>query len=126
VSKILVIDDDVDLSAVAKGVLEREGFTVILASNGEEGLTQARKEKPDLIILDITMPVMDGYTFANEFNRDMTIANIPVVALTSYVESPLDQPVPFQVAEWVKKPLKPKDLVLLVKKYLKNSRKATQ
>jgi CheY-like chemotaxis protein len=125
VSKILVIDDDVDLSAVAKGVLEREGFTVILASNGEEGLTQARKEKPDLIILDITMPVMDGYTFANEFNRDMTIANIPVVALTSYVESPLDQPVPFQVTEWVKKLLKPKDLVLLVKKYLKNSRKAT-
>ena len=124
-SKILVIDDDVDLSAVAKGVLEREGFIVILASNGEEGLTQARKEKPDLIILDITMPVMDGYTFANEFNRDMTIANIPVVALTSYVESPLDQPVPFQVTEWVKKPLKPKDLVLLVKKYLKNSRKAT-
>jgi len=54
VSKILVTDDDVDLSAVAKGVLEREGFTVILASNGEEGLTQARKEKPDLIILDIT------------------------------------------------------------------------
>ena len=118
-SKILIIDDDVDLAAVEKGVLEREGYTVILAPNGVEGLVQARKEKPDLIILDITMPVMDGYLFADEFNRDKTIAKIPVVALTSYVESPLDKPVPFQVTEWVNKPIKPKDLVLLANKYLK-------
>jgi CheY-like chemotaxis protein len=122
-SKILIVDDDVDLVAVEKGVLEREGFNVIIALNGKEGLAQARKQKPDLIILDITMPVMDGYLFADEFNRDKTIAKIPVVALTSYVESPLDQPVPFEVTEWVNKPIKPKDLVLLAKKYLTNVNK---
>ncbi len=119
--KILIVDDDVDLIAVEKAVLEREGYIVVLASNGKEGLAQARKEKPDLIILDIVMPVMDGYLFAEEFNRDPTIAKIPVVALTSYVESPLDQPVPFEVAEYVSKPIKPKDLVLLVNKHLKKS-----
>lgn len=120
--KILIVDDDVDLIAVEKAVLEREGYIVVLASNGKEGLAQARKEKPDLIILDIVMPVMDGYLFAEEFNRDPTIAKIPVVALTSYVESPLDQPVPFEVAEYVSKPIKPKDLVLLVNKHLKKSK----
>ncbi|MGP8080473.1 MAG: response regulator [Dehalococcoidales bacterium] len=119
-SKILIVDDDVDLVAVEKGILAREGYNVIVAPNGEEGLALARKEKPDLIILDITMPVMDGYLFADEFNRDKTIAKIPVIALTSYVESPLDQPVPFEVTEWVNKPVKPKDLVLLADKYLKS------
>lgn len=119
-SKILIVDDDVDLVAVEKGILAREGYSVIVAPNGEEGLALARKEKPDLIILDITMPVMDGYLFADEFNRDKTIAKIPVIALTSYVESPLDQPVPFEVTEWVNKPVKPKDLVLLADKYLKS------
>ena len=48
-AKILVIDDDADLSAVMKGVLDREGYIVIVAANGKEGLAQARKEKPDLI-----------------------------------------------------------------------------
>ena len=120
-SKVLIIDDDADLVAVMKGVLARYGYNVFVATNGEEGLTQAKKEKPDLIILDINMPVMDGFLFADKFNKDKTLAKIPVVALTSYVESALDQPVPFEVAEWVKKPLKPKELVSLVNKYLKKS-----
>jgi len=124
-SKILIIDDDADLVAVEKAILEREGYKVVIAMNGEEGLAQARKEKPDLIILDIVMPVMDGYLFADQFNRDVTIAKIPVVALTSYVESPLDQPVPFEVAEYISKPIKPKDLVVLVNKYLKKISKQT-
>jgi CheY-like chemotaxis protein len=118
-ARILVIDDDVDLSAFMKGVLVKEGHTVFLAANGEEGLKQARKEKPDLIFLDVMMPVMDGFLFADEFNRDMAIAKIPVIAVTSYVESPLGQPVPFQVTEYVSKPLKPKDVIELVKKNLK-------
>jgi two-component system, OmpR family, alkaline phosphatase synthesis response regulator PhoP len=122
-AKILIIDDDVDLVAVMKSVLEREGYKIILAANGKEGLTQARKEHPDLILLDVMMPVMDGFLFTDEFNRDMEIAKIPVVALTSYQESPLGQPVPFQVTDFVNKPIKPKDLVLLVNKYLKNSGK---
>ena len=120
-SKVLIIDDDADLVAVMKGVLAKEGYNVFVAMNGEEGLAHAKKEKPDLIILDINMPVMDGFLFADEFNKDKTLAKIPVVALTSYVESALAQPIPFEVAEWVKKPLKPKELVSLVNKYLKKS-----
>jgi CheY-like chemotaxis protein len=124
-SKILIIDDDVDLVAVMKGVLAREEYDIISASNGKEGLAQVKKEKPDLIFLDINMPVMDGFLFADEFNRDITHSRIPVIALTSFVESPLDQPVPFEVTEWVRKPIKLKDLIALVDKYLKNSGKQT-
>jgi CheY-like chemotaxis protein len=125
-SKILIIDDDIDLCAVMKGIFEKEGYAVIQSPNGEEGLAQARIEKPDLILLDVMMPVMDGFLFADEFNRDKAISKIPVVAITSFVESPLDQPVPFEVAEWLSKPVKPRDLVLLADKYLKNPDKQVQ
>jgi len=118
--KILIIDDDVDLVAMMKGVLESKHYNVVSAYNGQEGLEKARKERPALIILDIMMPVMDGWTFADQFNKDAAISKIPVVALTSYSDS-LGQPVPFEVAGFVRKPIKPKELVSLVEDYLKRA-----
>jgi CheY-like chemotaxis protein len=119
--KILVIDDDVDLVLATRVVLEREGHKVIIASNGKDGLSLARSEKPDLILLDIVMPVLDGYSFADEFNSDVSLAKIPLIALTSYDESPLSQPVPLNVTEYVNKAKtsRAKDLISLVNKYLK-------
>lgn len=118
-AKVLIVDDDVDLVAVMKSVLVKEGYNVITAPNGKDGLAEAKKEKPNLILLDINMPVMDGFLFADQFNREPEIAKIPLIALTSYVESGLGEPVPLQVAEYVKKPIKSKDLITLVNKYLK-------
>lgn len=120
--KILVIDDDVDLVVVMKGTLESKLFEVIVAYNGQEGLEKAKKEKPDLIILDIMMPVMDGFNFAEQFSKDPSLASIPVLALTSFSES-LGQPFPFQVSEYLTKPIKPKDLIAKVQSHLgkKNS-----
>jgi two-component system alkaline phosphatase synthesis response regulator PhoP len=116
--KILVIDDDVDLVAVMKGTLESKPYEVIAAYNGKEGLEKAKKEKPDLILLDIMMPVMDGFNFAEQFGKDPSLAKIPVLALTSFSES-LGQPFPFQVAEYLRKPLKPKELIAKVEEHLK-------
>lgn len=116
--KILVIDDDVDLVAVMKGTLESKLYDVVAAYNGQEGLEKARKEKPDLIILDIMMPVMDGFNFADSFGKDPAISKIPVIALTSFSES-LGQPFPFQVSEYIMKPIKPKNLLSKVEEYLK-------
>ncbi|MCJ7807294.1 MAG: response regulator [Dehalococcoidia bacterium] len=120
--KILVIDDDVDLVVVMKGTLESKLFEVIVAYNGQEGLEKAKKEKPDLIILDIMMPVMDGFNFAEQFSKDPSLTSIPVLALTSFSES-LGQPFPFQVSEYLTKPIKPKDLIAKVQSHLekKNS-----
>ena len=117
-AKILVVDDDVDLVAVMKGTLEAKPYEVVVAYNGKEGLEKAKKEKPDLIILDIMMPVMDGFNFAEQFGKDASLVKIPVMALTSFSDS-LGQPFPFQVSEYLRKPLKPKELIAKVEEHLK-------
>jgi two-component system alkaline phosphatase synthesis response regulator PhoP len=118
--KILLVDDDVDLVKVMSGALESKAYEVIVAYNGQEGLEKARKEKPDLVILDILMPVADGFTFADQFRKDPALAKIPVLALTSFSES-LGQPFPFDVTEYLVKPIKPRDLVAKVEEFLKRA-----
>ncbi len=116
--KILIIDDDVDLVQVMKGALESKLFEVSVAYNGKDGLEKAKSEKPDIVILDLMMPVMDGWAFAELYNKDPVLAKTPVLALTSFSES-LGQPFPFQVSEYIQKPLKPRDLIAKVEEHLK-------
>jgi two-component system alkaline phosphatase synthesis response regulator PhoP len=118
--KILLVDDDVDLVKVMSGALESKAYEVIVAYNGQEGLEKARKERPDLVVLDILMPVADGFTFADQFRKDPSLAKIPVLALTSFSES-LGQPFPFEVTEYILKPIKPRDLVAKVEQSLKKT-----
>jgi two-component system alkaline phosphatase synthesis response regulator PhoP len=118
--KILLVDDDVDLVKVMSGALESKAYEVVVAYNGQEGLEKARKEKPDLVVLDILMPVADGFTFADQFRKDPSLAKIPVLALTSFSES-LGQPFPFEVTEYIAKPIKPRDLVAKVEGFLKRA-----
>jgi two-component system alkaline phosphatase synthesis response regulator PhoP len=118
--KILLVDDDVDLVKVMSGALESKAYEVVVAYNGLEGLEKARKEKPDLVVLDILMPVADGFTFADQFRKDPSLAKIPVLALTSFSES-LGQPFPFEVTEYIAKPIKPRDLVAKVEGFLKRA-----
>jgi two-component system alkaline phosphatase synthesis response regulator PhoP len=116
--KILLVDDDADLVAVMRGALESKAYKVLVAYDGKEGLEKARKEKPDLVVLDILMPVADGFYFADEFRKDPSLARVPVLALTSFSES-LGQPFPFEVSEYIRKPIKPKDLVAKVEEFLR-------
>jgi two-component system alkaline phosphatase synthesis response regulator PhoP len=118
--KILLVDDDVDLVMVMRGALESKAYDVVVAYNGQEGLEKARKEKPDLVVLDIMMPVVDGFIFADQFRKDPSLAKVPVLALTSFSES-LGQPFPFEVSEYIIKPIKPKDLVAKVEEFLKKT-----
>jgi two-component system alkaline phosphatase synthesis response regulator PhoP len=125
--KILLVDDDFDLVTVMKGALESEAYEVIVAYDGKEGMEKAKKEKPDLIVLDIVMPGADGFTFADQFRKDSSLSKTPVLVLTSFSEV-LGQPDPsgveehlriaFEFAEYIRKPLKPKDLVAKVKQFL--------
>ena len=118
--KILLVDDDVDLVKVMSGALESKAYEVIVAYNGQEGLEKARKEKPDLVVLDILMPVADGFTFADQFRKDPALAKVPVLALTILSES-LGQPFPFELSAYIVKPIKPKDLVAKVEEFLKKT-----
>ena len=118
--KILLVDDDVDLVTVMRGTLESKAYEVIVAYNGQEGLEKAKKEKPDLVVLDILMPVADGFVFADQFRKDPLLAKTPVLALTSFSES-LGQPFAFEVSEYIMKPIKPRDLVAKVEEFLKKT-----
>jgi two-component system alkaline phosphatase synthesis response regulator PhoP len=115
--KILVVDDDPELVQVVSRILRSKLYEVIVAYNGKEGLQKARKEKPDLIILDILMPVMDGFSASDEFKKDKSLSGVPIIALTSFSES-LGQPFDYQFDEYVNKPVRPKELLDIVDKHL--------
>jgi CheY-like chemotaxis protein len=116
--KILLVDDDVDLVKVMKGALESKAYEVIVAYDGKDGIEKAKKEKPDLVVLDILMPVADGFVFADQFRKDPSLAKTPVLALTSFSEAQ-GQPFAFEVEQYIRKPIKPKDLVAKVEEFLK-------
>ncbi|MEO0097992.1 MAG: response regulator [candidate division WOR-3 bacterium] len=81
--KILIIEDEERIVAVLERRLESEGYEVITASNGRLGFNKARQEKPDLIILDLILPEMDGYQICNFLKRDRRYQNIPIVILSA-------------------------------------------
>lgn len=80
--KILLIDDDAVFVKMLKTRMEVSGFEVVIASDGEIGFQQWEQEKPDLIILDIAMPNMDGYTFVRESKQKENLKKIPILVLT--------------------------------------------
>jgi len=82
--KILVVDDEPDLREIIKTTLVVNGYEVVSAADGLEGLEKSKKEKPDLILLDIKMPKMDGYTMLRELKKSEEMKSIPVIMLTVY------------------------------------------
>ena len=81
--RILIIDDNHSLVLATERVLQKEGFDVLTAFDGMEGLERARAEKPDLIILDIMMPKMNGYEVCRELRGDPATAQIPIIILSA-------------------------------------------
>jgi two-component system alkaline phosphatase synthesis response regulator PhoP len=124
-AKILLVDDDADFITSTKTVLESKHYEVITAVNGDDGLRKAREEKPDLILLDVIMPVEDGFTAAEQLKKDMQLADIPVLMLTSYSQKgsgtgiPRSRGLSLEAEDYIEKPITPKDLLATVEKYLK-------
>jgi two-component system alkaline phosphatase synthesis response regulator PhoP len=83
--KVLVIDDEPDLVEMIRMALERL-FEVATAFNGKEGVTKAREERPDVIVLDVMMPEKDGFTACRELKEDPSTASIPIIILTGVAE----------------------------------------
>ena len=84
-SKILYIEDNTDNMTLVKRVLEVEGYEVIGAANGTEGLAKARQIEPDLVITDINLPDIDGYAITESLKKDTKTAHIPIIAMTANV-----------------------------------------
>lgn len=80
---ILVVDDSPTEQYVLKGILEGAGFTVVTAGDGESGIEQARSTKPDLILMDVVMPGMNGFQATRKLSRDPETADIPIIMVTT-------------------------------------------
>lgn len=80
---ILVIDDDLEVVTLIRNRLEGQHYNVLTASDGVSGFTLAREHKPDLIVLDIVMPHMDGYTFVQEIKRLDELKKVPIIVITA-------------------------------------------
>jgi CheY-like chemotaxis protein len=83
-SRVLLVEDNEVNSYLIRFVLERAGYAVQVATNGLEGIEAARLERPDLILMDIGMPVMDGYEATERLKADPGLASVPVVALSAH------------------------------------------
>jgi DNA-binding response OmpR family regulator len=81
--RILVVDDDAITRMLVKLLLEREQFEVLEAANGRDGVEIATRERPDLVIVDLNMPETDGYQAIAALRRDLSLATLPIVVLTS-------------------------------------------
>jgi len=80
---ILLIDNDTFLSNIYQTKLELEGYKVLMAKDGEKGLVMVRKYKPDLILLDIVLPKLDGFKLLKKIKKNKSLANIPAIFLTN-------------------------------------------
>lgn len=84
--KILVVDDEVQLVEMVKMRLEAVGYEIVCAYDGQEALEKAKKEKPDLIILDLMLPKMDGYKVCGLLKNDSRYSGIPIIMFTARVQ----------------------------------------
>jgi len=127
IPRILLIDDDPDFVEATRMVLESKPYEVIVSYNGDDGLQKAREENPDLIILDVIMPVKDGFTTAEQLKKDTELKNIPVIMLTSYAEKgggssiAMSGGLTLEAEDYIDKPVGPEELLEKVAKYLKRA-----
>jgi twitching motility two-component system response regulator PilH len=82
-AQILIVDDSPTEVHILSSMLEKNGHTVITASNGEEGIAQARAAKPDLILMDVVMPGMNGFQATRQLTKDAETAEIPIIIVTT-------------------------------------------
>lgn len=119
-AKILIIDDEIELTELVKFRLENQGYQVIVAYDGIGGLAKAREEKPDLIILDVMLPGMDGYKICRLLKFDEQYKKIPIIMFTARIEANEPKMSAQMGAEaYLAKPFEPTILMEKVKELLK-------
>ena len=116
---IMVVDDEKRLVSLVESYLTQEGYHVVTAYNGREALDVAQKEKPDLIILDVMMPEMDGYEFMRRHRADN---NTPIILLTARVDDE-EKVIGLEVGadDYMTKPFRPRELVARVRAVLRRA-----
>ncbi len=123
--KILLIDDDPDFVEAVKVIVENGGYDVAVAYDGEEGLEAVAAEKPDLIVLDVMMPVMNGHEACAKLKANPDTAKIPVILLTAVADRVTTSTYTHRdmlesdAEDYMPKPVEPQELLKLIKNWLK-------
>ncbi len=117
--KILIVDDEADIIEILQFVLEAEGYECITATDGEEGLKLAKEASPDLIILDVMMPKINGYKISRLLKYDSKYKNIPILMITARSQEE-DRVIGEETGadEYITKPFKVDYVVEKVKNYI--------
>jgi DNA-binding response OmpR family regulator len=117
--KVLVVDDDANIRQVLAYRLGRDGYSVLLSGNGEDALEQARIKQPDLIILDLVLPQLDGFGFLKQLRSEADTNDIPVLVLTAYGhEQNRARSLELGAVAFVVKPFSPRELVADIERVL--------
>lgn len=117
--KVLVIEDNEQNRYPTTFLLDRHGYEILTASSGEMGIAVAKEVLPSLILLDIQLPSMDGYSVARELRKDPKLVNIPIVAVTSYAMSgDREKAMAAGCSGYIEKPINPETFVAEVEHYL--------
>ena len=117
--RILVVEDQPDNRKIIRDVFARTGYEIIETENGEEALAAIAKARPDLILMDIQLPIMDGYTATRRIKADPALRSIPIIAVTSYALSGEEKKArEAGCDDYIPKPYSPRELLAKVRQYL--------
>jgi len=124
-SRVLIVEDEPDIRELVVHHLKREGYQVSAASSGEEALRQVQAAPPDLVLLDLMMPAMDGLEVCRRLRQDPATAMLPIVMLTAKGDE-VDRVLGLEIGadDYVVKPFSPKELLARVRAVLRRSRPA--
>jgi two-component system cell cycle response regulator DivK len=118
-NRILVVEDQEDNRRIVRDLLTTTDYEVTEAENGEEALAAVAKQRPDLILMDIQLPVMDGYEATRRIKADPALRAIPIIAVTSYALSGDEEKARAAGCDdFVPKPFSPRQLLAKIRKYL--------
>ena len=117
--RILLVEDQEDARRIIRDLLAANGYALIEATTGEEGLALAERERPDLILMDIQLPGLDGYEVTRRIKGNAALRHIPIIAVTSYALSGDDQKAAGAGCDaYVAKPFSPRLLVAKIREFL--------
>jgi len=121
--RVLIIEDDRDIVEMLEYNLQEAGYETISALNGESGIAAAKKERPDLIVLDIMLPIIDGFEVCRTLKKDDTVANIPIIILSAKSQE-TDKIIGLELGadDYVTKPFSPRELIARTKAILRRGR----
>ena len=125
-SKVLIVEDEVNIRQLVKYNLEKESYQVIEAEDGLQGLRLAKAEKPDLVLLDLMLPQMDGLEVCRSLKGNQATSALPIIMLTAKSEE-IDKVIGLELGadDYMTKPFSPRELVARVKAVLRRSQKET-